>query len=196
MQVNYCCRFRGGLGGTYCDIVDFAGPGVCKGNEWRQTQCHQIFSVKRFCHKFDQKLEIYAATFCTDYDSFIPSIYYAITNVISFYGRQKSQSQSKKWVHNPFLFLMVINCRCDSSISDSFSVSTKTLQKKHPFLTGLQVVLYWLCKRNIFYKFSQILLSYARLKKILKDNHYKTIYWPVRSECSSCRVNQERVPLH
>ena len=37
MQVNYCCRFRGGLGGTYCDIVDFAGPGVCKGNDVRRN---------------------------------------------------------------------------------------------------------------------------------------------------------------
>ena len=121
MQVNYCCRLRGGLGGTYCDIVDFAGPGVCKGNDVRRNVIK--FSRSRdFVTNLTKNLKIYAAAFCTDYDSFIPSIYYAITNVISFYGRQKSQSQSKKWIHNPFLFLMVINCRCDWSISDSFSV--------------------------------------------------------------------------
>ena len=32
LQINYSVKLRDGLAGTYCDIVDFAGPRVCKGN--------------------------------------------------------------------------------------------------------------------------------------------------------------------
>ena len=48
----------------------------------------------------------------------------------------------------------------------------------------------WLYEKKIFLKFSQNFLSNTGLKNFLTDNHYKTIYGPVRSECSSCRVIQ------
>ena len=48
---------------------------------------------------------------------------------------------------------------------------------------------------KIIWKFSQSFLSKARLKKFLIDNHYKTIYGSVRSECSSCMVKKSDPPF-
>ena len=64
----------------------------------------------------------------------------------------------------------------------SLNQAQYTVQEEHSVLTEQK----WLSMR-IFLKLSQNFLSKARLK-ILKDNHYETSYLPVRSECSSCRV--------
>ena len=59
--------------------------------------------------------------------------------------------------------------------------------------TAVRILLECILVRKCFPKFSQDFLSKARLKKILINIHYKTIYGPVRSECSSWDVVCQKI---
>ena len=63
-----------------------------------------------------------------------------------------------------------------------------TLQKEQLLLTGLQIDFHWLSMRKCLFKVQSEFSVQSMTKNVFIDNHFKTIYWPVRSECSSCMV--------
>ena len=62
------------------------------------------------------------------------------------------------------------------------------MHEEHSLLTGPQIVLKLLSMRQINLVQSELSVQSTTRNTILKDNHYKTLYGPVRCECSSCRV--------
>ena len=79
-------------------------------------------------------------------------------------------------------------------VSKRYQIHNISEYYNHPHtLAGRVVTSDWFVKSfiivvydTIFLKFNQNFLSESRLKIVLKDNNYKTIPRPVKSDCSSC----------
>ena len=89
-----------------------------------------------------------------------------------------------------FLFAFVLNQLC--AVSQISKLNSKAQQSAAKAFTSYwSVCIIMLVYAKCFWtKNSDFCHIIKYLKKILMGNHYKTICGPVRSECSSCRVQQ------